>query len=248
MLERILGKQHSTAAARLIRQHEAMLTGSCRERLAKLSDRVEKLDKDWRDHVLEDLTFILEVSEARESLRHARANAGDKAAYLDTSTLRFVVSELFLEDCWRYLTSDPERDELLHLATGTITEDGTRVISRMEKLEIAEKSATYVRADEKDTHLKLLDLTEKHGHPLLAMFHSHISRGASSTKPSSTDIANQERFVKLGCDAIGGIFSLDGYVRFFSTCTNFELTVFGKQTTKISDEPRMKVFKLNVEA
>jgi hypothetical protein len=77
------------------------------------------------------------------------------------------------------------------------------------------------------------------------MFHSHIMHGAASTRPSGVDIANQQRFVAIGwTDVIGGIFSLDGYVRLFSTARDFSVSLYGNGADIKSDTPREKIIKL----
>jgi hypothetical protein len=101
-----------------------------------------------------------------------------------------------------------------------------------------------VRADHKDSHKKILSLQEDHGHLLLAMFHSHTSKGAASTTPSSIDIKNLERKSKIGIDCLGGIFSMDRYVRFFSL-KEFEIDIYGKGIEEIEIQPTYKIFKIN---
>ena len=147
------------------------------------------------------------------------------------------------EDSWKYLTSDPRRNERLHIVTGTITENGTRVLSRIEKVKFEKQSRTYVRAEREDSHKKIVSLDEEHGHPVLALFHSHISKGASSTNPSQIDIATLERHHKIGVECIGGIFSLDGFVRFYSL-KDFEIEVYGKGVEKVQDDPTHKIYKI----
>ena len=83
-------------------------------------------------------------------------------------------------------------------------------------------------------------------HLALFLIGAHVMRGAESTRPSSVDLANQDRFVRIGCEAIGMIFSLDGFVRFFSTLTDFDLVLYGAGGSIVSDDPREKVIKLEV--
>jgi hypothetical protein len=116
----------------------------------------------------------------------------------------------------------------------------------MEKVSLKEQSPSYVRADPAATHRQLVALTERDGHDLLAVFHSHITNGADSTQPSPTDIANQERFAAIGWDAIGGIFSLDGYVRFYSTCKDIDVQVYGNRAEILTVGRRETIVKLTV--
>ena len=112
-----------------------------------------------------------------------------------------------------------------------------------------EASPAYVRAAPQQTHKAIVQLIERDGHALHAMWHSHIMRGASSTRPSGVDIANQERFCAMGWDeVIGGIFSLDGYVRLFSTVRDFTVSLYGNGADLITDTARDKVIKLTTGA
>jgi len=43
---------------------------------------------------------------------------------------------------------------------------------------------------------------------------------------------------------IGGIFSLDGYVRLFSTAHDFALSLYGNGVDIVTDGPREKILKL----
>jgi len=88
-------------------------------------------------------------------------------------------------------------------------------------------------------------MAEDFGHYVLAVFHSHTSKGISSTTPSSIDYQFLRRMAQIGCCCLGGIFSLDGYVRFFKENERFDIDVYGKGTEKISDNSNYKIFKVN---
>lgn len=160
---------------------------------------------------------------------------------------RYVTSSLFLMKAWKYLTSDPEKHERMLLITGAVAPDGTNILSDMQFATLAKKSATYVMADPHLTAIQLHRLVEINGHQLHAMWHSHIMRGQASSQPSETDLKHQQRLVQIGMTkTLGGIFTIDGYCRFFSTAIDFELTLYGEHVTMLDDQPRDKVFKLNV--
>ncbi len=242
-LDKLILVLKSDEAGNVIAETDGMLAQRSQERIEDASRKVSELEADWEQVLDGNADFVRDIGHARERLldisRKEIPNPG-------TDDLRFQMSTLFMIECWEYLTGDPSRSERLHLVTGTEAPDGLRTLSRMEQLKLSDQSPAYVRADRDDTHLRLVNLTETHGHPVLAMFHSHMSRGPRSTSPSETDLSNQRRFEKLGCEAIGGIFSLDGYARFFSTMKPFELLVFGKGAECISDNPMEKVIKLPV--
>jgi hypothetical protein len=160
--------------------------------------------------------------------------------------LRFQISSLMLEDCWRYLTSNPLTHERLHLVTGSITPEGTRVLSRIEKVTFERQNAAYVSANNLETHKRIISLDEDHGHQVLGMFHSHMAKGVNATFPSAIDRNFMERMQKIGCDCLGGIFSLDGFFRFFAI-KGFEVDVYGRGVERIYDEPFEIVFKITAE-
>lgn len=236
-------KRGRQEAAELILECEHRIKQESLTRIDGIAQAIRKLPTDWDDSIERNVAFVLKANAARQNMRSARTH---KPAAQPDDILRFQASTLFLIDCWQQLT--PDQNEQMRLITGPITPDGVRVLSRILQVQYAEQSSVYVKADPQETHKQLVSLTERDGHELLAMVHSHIMKGASSTKPSCVDIEHQERFVKIGCDAIGGIFSLDGYVRFFSTCSEISVLVYGNGAELVEDLPREKVFKLPVVA
>lgn len=239
-------RKTNISALQLLTKHEQMLTDECMHHAQELSSICQKLDHNWEQTVFDEASFIIDVSKGREALLSIIANLEKHNSVKNSLKVgsHYQISSIFLKDCWEYLGSDPLKKERLHLVTGTITSDGTRILSRMEKLKYGKQSAAYVSADDVDSHRKIISLAEEHGHLLLAMFHSHTSRGADATYPSSIDRAFLERMVKLGCDCIGGIFSLDGFVRFFSLRKDFEIEVYGKGVKKIQNTPFHRVFEI----
>jgi hypothetical protein len=235
------GKAGAAEAKELARQLEARIEDATHRRITAMASTFEALPDGWQERLENDATFVMEAA----SIRHAIRNARQYAAGAEPATLRLQVSSLFLRDAHRYLTSDPQGRERLALISGTISDDGVRVMSRMLSVDMDEASPAYVRAAPKETHKAIVQLVERDGHPLHAMWHSHIMRGAASTRPSGIDIANQDRFCAMGWDEVlGGIFSLDGFVRMFSTARDFSISVYGNGVDIISDGPREKVLKL----
>jgi len=223
-----------------IRQLELALERESNKRLATIAATVAALSDDWQTSIEQDIAVVCSLTTVRDDMRRRRLVAMPRHA---EDRLRFMVSTRLLGDSHRYLTSDPECRERMHIVSGVVAPDGTRVLSSMEKLTFDEQTAAYVKASAAQTHKQLVEL-ERDGHPLLAVWHSHIMHGADSTMPSPTDLANQERFVRIGWDALGGIFSLDGYIRFYHTAKDFELATYGNGVERICDEPREKVLKL----
>ncbi len=242
---RLLPFQKKPNASELVKRLGLGLDEEFRDRLRNLVSDLEEPNEDCGKRAHEEIDSLIILARARQALKEiASGQTRGHAATAAQEIIRCQVSTLFLRECLEYLPSDPDNRERLALITGSVTADGLRILSRMVKVPLEQQSAAYVCADERKAHYAIVSLTEHHGHQLLAMFHSHMGDGPEITKPSSTDIANQERFVKLGCDAIGGIFSLDGYVRLFSTWKPFELDVYGNGAETLLDEPMEKLFRV----
>jgi hypothetical protein len=189
---------------RLLKRRQALLTKF--EKAANASHRRRMLSAHRElQHVAECLA-ILEGRKARPQAP------------------RFVVSSIFLDQCFRDLTADA--DEQFFFITGAEV-DGVGVLD--QKVEFAHQRRTMlgVTGNTSATHRLLIRL-EQFGHRLLAHFHSHPGLGLSATDPSGTDEAFQRRLETAGYPTIAAIFSRDGYVRFFRLTGAFELTVHGE--------------------
>jgi hypothetical protein len=203
----------------------------------------QALTPGWQDKLDNDASFILQAAR----LHHAIQGVTRHDTTPENHELRFQASSLFLRDCHHQLTSDPNGHERLVVVTGTISQEGVRILSRLLALDTENASAAYVRANPQTTHAAIVELVERDGHQPLGMWHSHIMRGANSTRPSSVDIANQDRFCAIGWDeVIGGIFSLDGFFRAYSTAHDFAFEVYGKGAEIVSQAPRETIIKLDI--
>lgn len=143
---------------------------------------------------------------------------------------RFVVSSLFLHECFKQLTAD--RKEQFFFITGSEV-DGAMVLSQVCTFEHATRTELGVVGDPRSTH-RLLGRLEQFGHRLLAHFHSHPGKGPESTGPSGTDTKYQAGLEGAGCDTVAAIFSRDGYVRFFRLDQKFELQIHGAGVEHVS--------------
>ena len=143
----------------------------------------------------------------------------------------FITSTRFLMECYRYLMQ--RETEVLHDVSG-ISHNGIYTLENLEALEIKESSFTRAKSDLISTNRTLVRL-EKFGLLLTGIFHSHPGRGSSSVTPSATDIRNQRKYEKVGYTCVGGIFSRDGWVRFFSAGLKFEVVVKGKGVHRAGD-------------
>jgi len=215
----------------------------------RLGNILLKLNDGWEKSILDETFLLMRAGKCIETLKHTISSIQEPQCEENkqTANTRYHVSSLFLTDCWEYLTSDPNRHERLHLVTGSITSDKTRVLNRMVNVKFEAQSPVYVCADEVDTHNKIILLNERYGHLILGMFHSHTSNGLASTSPSSTDQSFTNRMSRMGCDCLCGIFSLDGYVRFLSSNKEFDVEVYGKGVARIGDKSTNKTFRISQE-
>jgi hypothetical protein len=206
----------------------------------EISNISTSLEENWETNLLNKTSFILGINRARKALLlSTRVRSKNISHYK-----KYQTSSLFLQECHDYLTGDPKRNEQLHLVTGPITEDGIKVLSKMEKIKYEKQSSAYVRGDESDVHKRIFTLDEIYGHLVLAIFHSHISKGKNATSPSSIDLELLKRMESVGIKCVSGIFSLDGYIRLFSM-NDFSIQVYGKGIELIEDESKRKIFKLS---
>jgi hypothetical protein len=139
-------------------------------------------------------------------------------------TRRYAVSSLFLHECYKKLTADP--DEQFFFVTGSEVEH-VHVLDQCAEFAHQRRSRLGVVADMPSTHNVLIKL-EQFGHKFLAHFHSHPGKGPEGTKPSGTDENFQGRLEKAGHLAVMAVFSRDGYVRFVRLDRNFELEIYGE--------------------
>jgi len=137
---------------------------------------------------------------------------------------RYMISSLFLHECAKKLTADP--DEQFFFITGTEIE-GVHVLDQWAEFAHQRRTRLGVVADMPSTHNLLIKL-EQFGHKFLAHFHSHPGNGPEATHPSGTDENFQRRLESAGHLALMAIFSRDGFVRFVRLDKNFEIEIYGE--------------------
>ncbi len=137
---------------------------------------------------------------------------------------RYAVSSLFLHDCFKKLTADP--DEQFFFITGAEVY-GVHVLDQCAEFAHQRRSRMGVVADMPSMHNLLIKL-ERFGHKFLAHFHSHPGNGPGSTHPSGTDQNFQRRLEQGGHLALMAIFSRDGYVRFVRMDRQLDLEIYGE--------------------
>jgi hypothetical protein len=146
-----------------------------------------------------------------------------------SSARRFVVSSLFLHECFRELTLD-SKEQFVFISG--CEADGIMVLDQRCGFEHVSRTAAGVEGEIRSTH-RLLCKLEQCGHRLLSHMHSHPGRGIGATMPSPTDRAFQERLERGGYPTVAAVFSRDGYIRFFRLDHEFELEIHGKGVEEV---------------
>jgi hypothetical protein len=144
----------------------------------------------------------------------------------------YVISSLLLYDVYNALVarkSKGENGELMCYVTGVKT-DHKYVLTKILQPELSERSIVRVRAERDSSH-RIFLMLEDYGHGLYAWFHDHLARGEAATNPSLTDDDTQEGLARGGYAAIGGIFSQDGFLRFFGA-NDADIIISGKGVLK----------------
>lgn len=169
---------------------------------------------------------LQQTNEFLESLEKIR----DEAKRLPAPSVhQYVVSSLFLHECYRDLTAD--QDEQFFFITGSEV-DGRFVLDQKAEFAHQKRTAVGVVGNTGATHRLLIKL-EQFGHRLLAHFHSHPGMGVSATQPSGTDENFQKRLEAAGYPTVAAIFSRDGFVRFFRLDKNVQIHIHGSGVEEI---------------
>ena len=138
---------------------------------------------------------------------------------------RYVVSARLLCDCYRYLNRDHRNESIVDISG--IRYGNIFLMERMECVAHESTSPVHARSDLQSTFRTLM-IIDAYGGVLAGVFHIHPGRGPGATQPSSTDFVDQARREKGGMNAIGGVFSRDGFIRFFTHRMPFDVQVVGK--------------------
>ncbi len=183
-----------------------------------------------------------------QEIRGSRKVVAQDIAGKDDGAVKFIVDSLFLADAAQYLLQANGKAtsavvERFHYATGAKVSERVYTINHIVPVSFSEQSAVFLRVEDM-SNFAALESLDQWGTPLLAHFHSHPGRGAGATSPSGTDRSFQERLERGGHIAVGGIFSQDGYLRFFAgNDKRFRIEVFGKQVKEIE----RNVYKVPLE-
>ena len=199
------------------------------ELLQHMTMACDELDEEKCKNILSEL---LRCSEVRSNLGFCLEKVNGEVLEAKQT---YVVGSLFLRECFGLLVRERAKKdiEVLYYVTG-VDVGGVLVLDKILAPDLSTQSGSYVSAEHSSSNQIFLEL-EDYGHGLHAWLHNHLGTGAFATLPSPTDLTTQERLEKGGYRAIGGIFSEDGFLRFFSNKSEFNVVVFGKRVKRIDD-------------
>ncbi len=140
----------------------------------------------------------------------------------------FVFSSLLLKESFSICTESAE--EGMHFFAG-IEVDGALVATKLVQFPYATRSIASASGDHLSTHRICIEMHEA-GHRLLALIHAHPGSGAHANIPSSVDLRTHARWESQRA-LVGGIWSRDGYLRFFSSGLDFNVKVIGNHVEQI---------------
>jgi hypothetical protein len=174
------------------------------------------------NHIYERIYHVKDFIEAINQIEREGIRSGS------TAKSRYVISSLFLHECFKDLTADSR--EGFFFITGILV-NGAYVLNKKVEFQHQKRTAVAVVGQLSSTHNLLIKL-EQFGHRLLGSFHSHPGKGQDATHPSGIDQKFQKRLEDGGHVAVAAIFSRDGYVRFFRMDKEPEIEVYGKGVEK----------------
>jgi hypothetical protein len=137
---------------------------------------------------------------------------------------KYLVGSKLLYEGNQYLMS--QKTEMLVDVSGW-KHNGLFVLERLEPVKLDESTTTYAKSNLLSTRDALFEM-HRRGYLLVSILHSHPGYGPGSVSPSSTDINNQKKLEKVGYKCISGIYSRDGYIRFFTLNNPFEIVIKGQ--------------------
>lgn len=172
--------------------------------------------------------ILLEKLQHLSDLHNLAGNIIDQNNKKGTNSTLYVVGTKFLDECFEYLTSMDDK-EVFHYVTGLKFGD-IYTLDNIQKVKLKHQSSCGAETDSRSSAQSIINI-DRFGHFLHATFHTHP---AKATNPSSDDIKDLREFTRGGYKTIGGIFTMDGFIRFYSLMP-FEVQIYGKGVKKIDD-------------
>ena len=137
-------KNPYVSSVEFLENHKQLMLKESLMHSQKLWTISQKLEDNWQKQIRCEADYIIEINKGREALHNAILDIKKNKTYTLPKRTRtcYQVSSLFLTDCYQYLKADSRHNERIHLVTGTITAEGTKLLSRMEKLKYDRQSPT----------------------------------------------------------------------------------------------------------
>ena len=217
-------KKDIKLARKILRSHENALGTAEQERmflLAQLEKHTRRGNARIAAHYAEQLARVLHELEA---LKDLVPNQG----FQNPGEAQFLFSSVYLIDSFELCTV--RRAEGMHLIVG-IEHEGIRIATKILEIPYSYRSEFGASADKKATIRANIESHEA-GHKILGWIHSHPGNGILSNHPSPTDMDMQDHW-EFHAQRIGGIWSRDKYIRFFSKRTPFEVQIKGNYVEQI---------------
>jgi len=194
-----------------------------------LDDRSNALFQDLRKTLLEDNDFdeAKSIFDRLGDFSQMRLLLSDLSREFEAQgdgTPTFAIGSEILYTVYRQLCEIPT--ESIIFAVGS-RYGNAYTVERLAPLKMEKSEVGYACADLQSSTKTLIDL-EPYGTLLTCYFHAHPGRGGSANNPSGIDINNHKRLEQGNYHTVGGIFSRDGYVRFFTDQMPFEIRLSGK--------------------
>ncbi len=207
-------------AHRLLRRCEREIRRVRRERLeaVRRSGIIERAP----DALRSDMDRL--VTLAKEERLLARLHPKAPAAPVLT------FSSWLLRDSYRICVETPE--EGMHFVVG-VCMDGVMVGTNIVTFPYARRSVAGAAGETRATHRISIEAAES-GHSIVAILHSHPGMGPEANHPSPTDLRTHalwERSMPL----VGGIWSRDGFLRFFTSGASCRVEVLGDHLESSGD-------------
>lgn len=220
------------AGRRLLRRHERTLAG-LRERRRLLHRQFAQADRRGDSTALYSCAALLARVVDQIGLLESLLPQGPRSAE------QIVISSWMLADSFRICTETT--DEGMHFLAG-IEVDGLAIATRIIRCDYAHRSWAAARSDQVSTQRAIISTYEA-GHRLLALIHAHPGSGLDANHSSSVDRQTQRAFEQT-TRMIGGIWSRDACIRWFSTIHPFKVLAVGKHVEQIDET----VFRLDLES
>jgi len=210
------GSLVETKSERISAHNQLLLKRSRRLLLEVQRLVIEDFDFEGAKRILNRLAEIGETRRLLIELSSANPESEE--------TPNFVIASEVLYSAYRKLCEIPTESILYAIGSRY---GNVYTVERLVPLKLDKSEIAYASADLTTSSRILIDL-EPYGSLLTCYFHAHPGRGAGANHPSDIDTNNHARLEKGDYRTVGGIFSRDGYLRFFTDKMPFKITISGK--------------------